>query len=346
MKQFALFLGCTIPARLQHYESASRAVLEELDVRASDIKEFNCCGYPLRNIKFEAFVLLSARNLALAEHKGLNIMALCQCCFGTLQKANLLLKEHGALLKAMNTILAREGLHYGGGVEVRHLLQVLYHEIGIKTIKRHIARRFEGLNIATHYGCHVLRPSPIVQFDDPVSPTLFDELVGVTGAVSVPWQRRLECCGAPLRGVNDEVSMAVTQKKLDDGKEAGAHYLCVACPYCQIQFDTAQGGMSAKEGVDHRLPSLLYPQLLGLCMGVDTKILGLEANQVPIQDITQFLVQGRKGRSTGSREPRSAGSREPRSAGSPEPSSAGSPESRSTGSSHSREARRGKGAQT
>ena len=308
MKQFALFLGCTIPARLQQYESAARAVLNRLGVGTVDIRAFNCCGYPLRNINFEAFILLSARNLALAERKGLNIMALCQCCFGTLQKAHHLLTEHNSLRKEMNAVLEKEGLHYEGGVEVRHLLQVLYHEVGIKALKRHIARPFAGLRIAAHYGCHVLRPSPIVQFDDPVSPTLFDELVGVTGAVSVPWQRRLECCGAPLRGVNDELSTALTRKKLADGKGAGAAYLCVACPYCQIQFDTVQGGMSAKEGVkNHHLPSLLYPQLLGLCMGVDKRALGLEANQVPVTGIEGFFARGRKGRSAGSPQLREAG---------------------------------------
>jgi len=299
MKQFALFLGCTIPARLQQYESAARAVLKELGVRTTDIKEFNCCGYPLRNINFEAFILLSARNLALAERTGLDIMALCQCCFGTLQKAHALLKEDESLWKEVNAVLAKEGLHYKGGeggIEVRHLLQVLYHEVGIKALKRHIARPFAGLRVAAHYGCHALRPSPIVQFDDPVSPTLFDELVGVTGAVSVPWQRRLECCGAPLRGVNDELSTALTVKKLEDGKGAGAHYLCVACPYCQIQFDTVQGEIAAKGGENHRLPSLLYPQLLGLCMGIDKKALGLEANQVPVTGIEGFFAQGRKGR--------------------------------------------------
>ncbi len=309
MKQYALFLGCTIPARLQHYESAARGVLDRLDVRAIDIKEFNCCGYPLRNINFEAFVLLSARNLALAERAGLDIMALCQCCFGTLKKAHVLLQEDKSLRQEVNAVLVKEGLHYEEGVEVRHLLQVLYHEVGIKMIKKHIARPFAGLNIAAHYGCHVLRPSTIVQFDDPVSPTLFDELVGVTGAESVPWQRRLECCGAPLRGVNDELSMTLTNKKLEDGKDAGADYLCVACPYCQIQFDTVQGegGMSAKGAENHRLPTILYPQLLGLCMGIDTKALGLEANQVPITGIEGFLAQGKKGRSAGSSQPREAG---------------------------------------
>ena len=294
MKPYALFLGCTIPARLQEYESAARAVLEELDVRVIDIKEFNCCGYPLRNINFEAFTLLSARNLALAERQGLDVLALCQCCFGTLKKAQVLLREDEALRKAVNAVLAKEGLHYKQGVEVRHLLQVLYHEVGIKSIKKHIARPFAGLNIAAHYGCHVLRPSSVVNFDDPVSPTLFDELVEVTGAESVPWQRRLECCGAPLRGVNDELSMAMTRQKLEDGAQAGADYLCVACPYCQIQFDTVQSGMAAKGAGNHRLPTLLYPQLLGLCMGITEKALGLEANQVPAKGIEKFLAQGRK----------------------------------------------------
>lgn len=303
MKQYALFLGCTIPARLQHYESAARGVLGRLGVRAVDIKEFNCCGYPLRNINFKAFLLLSARNLALAERAGLDIVALCQCCFGTLKKAHVLLQEDKSLRQEVNAVLAKEGLHYEGGGEVRHLLQVLYHEVGIKAIKKHITRPFAGVSIAAHYGCHVLRPSTIVQFDDPVSPTLFDELVEVTGAESVPWQRRLECCGAPLRGVNDELSKALTQKKLEDGKDAGADYLCVACPYCQIQFDTAQGGM----GRNHRLPTLLYPQLLGLSIGIDTKALGLEANQVPIKGIEKFFAQGGKGRSAALPQPREAG---------------------------------------
>ncbi|MBN1254622.1 MAG: disulfide reductase [Deltaproteobacteria bacterium] len=300
MKPLALFLGCTIPARLTQYESAARAVLDRLDVRAIDIKAFNCCGYPLRNINFEAFVLLSARNLALAERKGLDIMALCQCCFGTLKKAHTLLKEDESLRKEINAVLAKERLRYEGGVEVRHLLQVLYHEVGIKTIKKHIARRFEGLQVAAHYGCHVLRPSPIVQFDNPVSPSLLDELVGVTGAVSVPWQRRLECCGAPLRGVNDDLSIALTRKKLEDAHGAGAAYLCVACPYCQIQFDTVQGGSK-----NHLLPSLLYPQLLGLSMGINTKALGLEEHQVPIEGIEVFLAQGNRRR--GARPPEDRG---------------------------------------
>ncbi len=288
---FALFLGCTIPARLNQYESSSRAVLEKLGVGLVDIREFNCCGYPLRNIEFKAFLLASARNLALAEKKNLNVMALCKCCFGSLKKADYLLKEHDSLRKEMNTILEKEGLKYEGKIEVKHLLQVLYNEAGIERIKEKIEKTFRGLNIAAQYGCHVLRPSQVVQFDDPVAPSLFDQLIAVTGAESVNWPMKLECCGAPLWGINDELSMDLTIKKITNGKESGAHYLCAACPYCHIQFDTVQKMILSQRNVNHALPSILYPQLLGLSMGIDREVLGLKMNQVPISEIEELLTK-------------------------------------------------------
>jgi heterodisulfide reductase subunit B len=292
--KYALFLGCTIPARLLQYESASRAVLDELDVGVVDIKEFNCCGYPLRNINFKAFVLLSARNLALAEQDDLDIITLCQCCFGSLKKANHLLKEDVLLRNEVNSHLEKEGLRYTGGIEVKHLLQVLYHDVGIAAIQKEVKRMYEGLQIAAHYGCHILRPSQVVQFDNPLSPMLFDQLIEITGAQSIYWPLRLECCGAPVRGINDELSLDLSRKKIEDGRQRGAQYLCVACPYCQIQFDTVQGSMPSKGGKDHQLPSILYPQLLGLCMGINEKILGLGMNRIPLDSIKDFLSDTRE----------------------------------------------------
>ena len=240
MMEFALFLGCTIPARLNQYESSSRAVLEKLGVGLIDIREFNCCGYPLRNIDFKVFLLSSARNLALAEKKNLNVMTLCKCCYGSLKKADYLMKEDASLKKEVNVTLEKEGLKYEGRVEIKHLLSALHKDIGIEAIKGKMATTFKGLKIATHYGCHALRPSQVVGFDNPVAPTLFDQLVEVTGAESIDWPMKLECCGAPLWGINDRLSMDLTLKKLTDGKKSGADYVCAACPYCHIQFDKVQ----------------------------------------------------------------------------------------------------------
>lgn len=280
--RYALFLGCQIPIRLKQYEISSRAVLERLGVELMDIEEFNCCGYPLRNLDFNTFLLASARNLALAEKKSLNVMTLCQCCYGALKKADYLLKENLSLRKEVNATLQQEGIPYEGKVEVKHLLSVLDQDVGIAAIQKRVEKPFKGLKIAAHYGCHALRPSQVVKFDDPGNPSIFERLVSVTGANSIDWLMRLECCGAPLLGSHDELSAEMALKKLKNGRESGADYLCTACTYCQIQFDSVQQTMLSQRGLNHPLPSILYPQLLGLSLGIPPDPLGLKMNKIPI----------------------------------------------------------------
>ena len=287
--KFAFFLGCTIPARLQQYESSSRAVLEKLGVELLDIKEFNCCGYPIRNSDFKASVLSATRNLALAQKQNLEMIVLCKCGFGMLKYTAHLLEEDLSLKKEINGILHKEGLNFEGPIGIKHLLSVLYHDVGIEAIKEKITRPYKELKIATHYGCHALRPSEVVQFDDPVNPTLFDTLVEATGAESIDWQARLDCCGAPLFGVNDDLSMDLMEKKVINARESEAEYLCVGCPYCHIQFDTVQTMLHRQRGGNHLLPPILYPQLLGLSLGIDGHALGLGLNTIDIIGIERYL---------------------------------------------------------
>ena len=291
MNKYAFFLGCNIPARVRQYETAARAVLRQVDVQLVDIREFNCCGYPMRNADQQAFLFSSAVNLALAENAGLDIMALCKCCFGSLKEAQHILKEEGDVQTEINRLLAQRGLKYSGKPRVKHFLSVLYHEVGLDAVKSKITRQYKNFKIATHYGCHALRPSKITEFDDPVAPTIFDSLVEVTGAKSVEWSTRLECCGAPVLGVNDDLSMNLTRRKLADGRKAGADFLCSACPYCHMQFDTIQKMMVSANG-DTPLAPVLYPQLLGLCLGIDEKTLGIDMNQLDISNITSFFDSG------------------------------------------------------
>jgi heterodisulfide reductase subunit B len=287
--KFGLFLGCNIPARLSQYETSTRAILGRLGVELAGIEQFNCCGYPLRNIDYKTFALAAARNLALAEKNKVNILSLCKCCYGSLKKADHLLREDALLRQEINNILKKEYLEYRGDVEVKHLLSLLYHDVGLGVIKEKIEKPFSGLNIAAHYGCHALRPSQVVAFDDPVAPAIFDQLVEVTGAESISWPTKLDCCGAPVWGINDDLSMDLTEKKLKDGKQSGAEYLCAACTYCQIQFDTVQKMICSSRGNNLNLPSVLYPQLLGLSMGMDGKTLGLSMNQLSIDGIQDFF---------------------------------------------------------
>ncbi len=289
MMKFALFLGCNIPVRVPQYELSARAVLDKLGIAVVDDREFKCCGNPIRNTDHKTFVLMAARNLALAEKQNLDLMVLCKCCFGSLKKAAHLMAQDATLQENINAWLAKEGLCYTGKTRIKHFLSILHQDIGIPGLKAKVSKIFKGVKVATHYGCHALRPREVTEFDDPVAPVLFDELVAVTGALSIDWPLKLECCGAPLLGVNDRLSKDLTQKKLVDGWRAGADYLCVACPYCQMQFDHVQQMMAFERDVDFRLPSIVFPQLLGLAMGIKANALGLNSNLLDISHITSFL---------------------------------------------------------
>ena len=288
--KFALFQGCNIPARVAQYADATKAVSRKLDIELVDIAEFNCCGYPARNTDFRAFVLSAAKNLAVAQNLGLDMLVMCKCCYGTLKKAAHVLDQDQDLKTEINGLLAKENLEYQNGIQIKHLLSVLYHDVGLERLKDLTTQAYSGMQIAVSYGCHALRPSNVTGFDDPVSPRIFDELVEITGAFSVDWSRKLDCCGAPLTGINDQLAMQMAQKKINSAREAGADFICTACPYTQLQFDKVQAYWSAGTDKTEMLAPILYPQLLGLSMGIDEKTLGIAENEIDLSDITSFLM--------------------------------------------------------
>ena len=285
--KFALFLGCKIPYHLSHYGTATKAVLQALEVPWEEV-EFNCCGYPIRMFDADSFLLSAARNLALAEAKHLDILTPCKCCFGSLQHARHWLNLQPHVKDKINGLLNREGLQFNGRAQVKHLLSMFIDDVGLTMIRDKVSRPFKNMKIAAHYGCHALRPSAITNFDDPLAPTLFEKLIDVTGAVSMDWEKRLECCGNPMWEKNSELSLRLMNSKIRDAKRAGADYLCTACTYCQIQFDTVQQHQAATNGDNDVLASLLYPQLLGLSLGIDAGTLGLDRNKLNITEVLQF----------------------------------------------------------
>jgi heterodisulfide reductase subunit B len=231
--KYALFLGCKIPSRLPAYEASTRAVLVRLGVALVDL-EFDCCGYPARSYSRDAFVLAAARNLALAERAGVDLLTPCTCCYGSLRHAIRFLGEDAALRARVTRALAAEGLAWCAQTGVEHLLPLLAREIGIGALAAAVCAPRTGLRVAAQYGCHALRPSDVAGFDNPAAPTLFEALIGVTGATPVDWPRRLDCCGDPLHQANAPLSEAMTRAKLADARAAGAAAICTACPHCHL----------------------------------------------------------------------------------------------------------------
>ena len=288
--KYAFFEGCNIPTRIQQYSVAMKAVLELFDVTLESITDFNCCGYPVRNVDETAYLLPSMRNMAIAEKRQQDIFVICNCCFASLQKTKNILDQNLRLKDKLNQILAKENLHYTGNVVIKHFLTVLHEDIGIATIQKRLRNIFTELNIGVIQGCHILRPREITRFDDSFVPRITDNLLEIIGISSLDWQGKLECCGAALAGINNELSHKLLQEKVTGAQAAGAEYIMPICSYCHLQFDTAQNDIAQKDKHHKILPVLLYPQLLGLCLGIAPGLLGIIENKTINQSHVDQLL--------------------------------------------------------
>src|SRR4030067_780267 len=132
--KYLIFLGCAVPYRVSAFEISSRKVFQKLGIELVEMPEFNCCGLPLDPVSHEMMLILAARNLALAEQQGLNILTLCPGCAGTLKKVSKTLKDDKALREQINGHLKEAGLEFKGAITTKHLLQVLKEDIGLDKI--------------------------------------------------------------------------------------------------------------------------------------------------------------------------------------------------------------------
>jgi heterodisulfide reductase subunit B len=168
-QSYEVFLGCAIPSRFNNYESSMRAVAKELGINLLDFDGASCCGtVVLKSIDEDSWLSMSGRNIALAEQRGHDIVTPCNGCFGSLKDTDHVLHGNESYRKKVNASLKPLGLEYTGKVKIRHFVEVLYEMKD--EIEKKIVKRLDGLKVAFHPGCHLIRPSNVAEFDDPELP--------------------------------------------------------------------------------------------------------------------------------------------------------------------------------
>ena len=282
MARYGYFWGCYTPNRLPHIEKATRAVFAALGISAQDLDGFTCCPEKsmLKNADHDAWLVTAARNLDIAEEAGVSLVTPCTGCFGTLKGANHELAADPATLAAVNAKLAKVGRHYDGQTDTRHVLAMLWDDFGPQTLRQRVVRPMTGLRIAVHYGCHLLRPSKELAFDDPFAPNKFDQLVEALGAKSVPYDTKMLCCGGLLARADEQAQAEnMCRMKLRELSALNVDCLVLACPSCTMQYEIQQANF-ARAGEIYNVPVLNYTELLGLALGLDPEELGLPAHRV------------------------------------------------------------------
>ncbi len=283
--KYAFFVGCTTLSRLPGYEKSARKVAEKLGVELLDMPGSGCCGTTyLETLDHKTGLAVAARNIAIAEEMGLDVVTICNGCTEVLTKANRELKENQELRAEVNEVLAEAGKEFKGTVEVKHYVRMLKEDVGLDAIQEKMEKSFRGLKVASHYGCHMLKPKEILMSDDPENPTVLDDLVATTGAEPIDYPNKLECCAGPVMGVRENVTWSVGLDKVKTVKQYG-DALVTACPFCYLTYERCQ----LMQEENPNLPVLHIPQLLGLAMGLDTDELGIGHNKVPSTVVLERL---------------------------------------------------------
>jgi len=286
--EYASFLGCQIPSRLPSIEIASRKVFEKLELKIVDLLGYSCCPEPVisRLLDKTAWLAISARNLAIAEELGLNLMTLCNGCYETLVEANEILRKEPEEMEKVNAILGRYGKQYTGEVEVKHVVEVLHEDVGIEKIRDNIVKpqRMRG---ALHYGCHMYR-EPYGE-DILRKPNMMRELASIAGVEIIDYGLERLCCGYPSMQADEEFSL--TQRllpKLRSIEGSRAEAIVLSCPACTLQFEMGQVSLRP-HGYQYSFPCINIMEILALSFGFSPKELHLEMHRSPVMQIAQKM---------------------------------------------------------
>ena len=284
----AIFPGCVTATEQYAHELSARQVLPSLGVEFVEVEGFSCCGWPMQSVNTTAWLYLSARNLALAEKEGVEMLTLCNVCNRSLYEARDVLQKNKGLKSDVDSLLGEEGLKFNCGAKVWHLLELL-HEIGLDKIRERVKKPLGNLKLAAHVGCQALRPSELREIDNPENPQKLEELIGALGAESPHYPEKLDCCGALLLFTKRDAALTLTGEKADAIQSRGFDGVVTVCSNCHRMLDGRQDAASTAVGKSLSLPVLYCTQLLGLAMGMDRGKLGLRLNRSPIDDLLKRL---------------------------------------------------------
>jgi len=280
--RYAFFPGCTLESAAEELMISTLKVCQALNIELIELNDWTCCGAShAQDVDSLSALAVNARNISLAEKLAMPVLTVCNTCTLMLRKAKKELDDNPETRKKVNRILTAAGeLEYQGTAEITHLLWVLSQDYGLEKLRKKVKRPLKGLKIANFYGCHIIRPPEIMGCENYLNPTDMELLVETLGAESVPFDRRLSCCGFHAMFPAEKDVMKITRLNCVSAKTAGADCIVTPCPLCHMQLDMYQPDSQKNFDQDITMPVLHLPQLIGLAMGFSPQELGLNRHIV------------------------------------------------------------------
>jgi heterodisulfide reductase subunit B len=250
------------------------AVAKALGIDFVEIEGWSCCGAtPGHQTDRVLAASLAAANLIWAQAMGLDVVVNCAACYSRLKMANYEALSHSDRRKKIAAAIGRD---YDGKVNVKHFMEVLLKDYGADALGNACTRSLAGLKVASYYGCLLVRPHEVTNFDDPENPKSLDNLISAMGGESLDWPGKVDCCGNSLSlTTRSDLVVNLSDSIIGMAKAAGAECIAVACPLCQVNLDLRQMDIKKQTGRQYDLPILYITQLIGLGLGIPEETLGL-----------------------------------------------------------------------
>lgn len=276
--RYSYYPGCSLDATGLAYDKSVRATFAALGAELVEIDDWNCCGATAyMSVKETVACVISARNLALAEKAGLDIVAPCSACFTVLNKTRTFVREMPEFRRKVDACLQEVGLSCRFDLPVRHPLDVLFNDFGARRLATLRQRDLNGLRVACYYGCQIVRPQRAV-LEDAENPLALDDLLAALGAVPVPYPPKVRCCGGMLVATSENLARELCDELYDWAHEARADCIVTVCPLCEANLELLQ-----RNGSRAPLPILYFTQLIGLALGCSEQAVGLQHNLIPLR---------------------------------------------------------------
>jgi heterodisulfide reductase subunit B len=279
--EIGYYPGCSLYATFREGDESLRTIAPLLDVTLDEVDDWSCCGATSAHASnYLLSIALPARNLALAEAAGhQRLLAPCAACYNRLAVARHEMSSSAGLFDKVGQILERP---FANSVTICNVVDFL-HEM-VPVIKQRVTRPLRGLKLACYYGCLLVRPAEVCSVDDTEAPTTMEEVVQATGAETVAWNMRLECCGAAFSVCRTPTVIRLGRKILADARKHGADAIVVACPMCHSNLDFRQDEMLGRGAPD--IPIVFLAELVGLALDAEPRELGFRRHFI---DARPFL---------------------------------------------------------
>ncbi|MCL2563379.1 MAG: CoB--CoM heterodisulfide reductase iron-sulfur subunit B family protein [Oscillospiraceae bacterium] len=258
-KTYLYYPGCTLKTKAKELDAYALQSMEMLGIPCKELDEWQCCGavYPQATDEI-ATRLSAARALEEARQKDCDLLTLCSACHHVMKRVNHDIASDADIRMKVNNYSEFE-TPYAGETKVVHFLEMLRDTIGFAELKKRVLNPLTGRKIGAYYGCLLLRPSNVMQFDDPENPYIMEEFLHAIGAEPVLYSYRNECCGGYVALDDPALVQKVCTKVLHSAEQKGAEVLVTACPLCKYNLTKHDSG---------DVPTYYFTELLAEALGV------------------------------------------------------------------------------